>query len=621
MKSEKYEVDLSSLHYILRNKRFHNIPPYQRHYDWDVTKVEELWEDIVNMYEDQDHREDEYLLGSIVTVRNSDKTYDVVDGQQRLITLTLMFCALRESIKSYLVKANDSLKIELNHVIDEINDRVVKNEDVFIKLNNSKDESLFNAICRADTDGDFKKIRTRAGKALYKNYDELLRRAKSLCDRIDIINSNTNGIKELKEILKSITEHVRLIDITVKDENDAQQIFETLNSKGQPLTQADLIKSYLIRKSQDVRDDWNRAFAPFEKKIKDNNKKADGYIYDSLVSRNYEIDGKDVGKRELYKAVKKYVKGKDGAKLFIAELEEDMDIISKLEKPQSNSTLVHLLHGLNQVDARYFRRPIIAAIRSWGWKDDKTKFLIEILLKFFFMYRTICKMDVDKLRSMARELTRMIDKRNSDDVKITDLYKKVFEPVYKRDDLDRLNLDEFHNRFLDDFVNYEHTSSDVTKYIFISIERDLQDDQLIVPEKGFDVEHIFPQKPDKADWINYAELTLYKNNIGNLTLLPHNWNSALRNYSFNVKKTGMKINGQKIILTTKSGKAVTDGNGKPIVCSYENSKLALNQGLQKSNKWDREEIKNRQQFLKIHAKKIWDLREYNDEIRKLDSNV
>lgn len=621
MKSEKYEVDLSSLHYILRNKRFYNIPPYQRQYNWDTSKVEELWEDIVNMYEDRDHRDDEYLLGSIVTVRKNDNTEDVVDGQQRLISLTLMFCALRESVKSYFDKVGDSVKIELKYAVDEINERVHKNNNVFIKLNNSKDESLFNAICRADNSKDFKKVRTRAGKALYKNYEELRRRAKSLCDRIDIANSNSNGIKELNEILKSMTEHVRLIDITVKDENDAQQIFETLNSKGQPLTQSDLIKSYLIRKSQDVKDDWSRAFAPFEKKIKDNHKKADGYIYDSLVSRNYEADGKDVGKRELYKAVKNRVKGKDDAKAFIAELEEDMDIVSKLEKPQSDSPLTHLLHGINQVDARYFRRPIIAAIRTWGWKDDKVKCLIEVLLKFFFMYRTVCKMDVDKLRSMARELTRMINNTSSDSIKITDLYRKIFEPIYKKDEYDKLDLEEFHERFLGDFINYEHTSSDITKYIFITIERNLQDEQLVIPEKGFDVEHIFPQKPTKNEWPNYGELTPYKNNIGNLTLLPRNWNNALKNYSFEVKKTGTKLNGQKIILTNKSGKIINDRDGNPIICSYENSRLALNQDLQKSKKWDRSEIKKRQSFLETHAKKVWDLREYNEEIKNAKEKV
>lgn len=607
MKSDNYRPDLSSLHEVLSTNRRYVIPDYQRRYRWNVSKIDELWEDIVDLYKEEDHRKNEYLLGSIVTVRGSNKSPEiVVDGQQRLVSLTLMFCAIRNSLKRHLIGANNEVRNEINNLIKQINGRIFEKQNVFIKLNHPADRSLLNHICRnGDQNSDYDPLQARAGKTIHKNYDALCVHANALCKDLKISNSNPNGISVLKEIIDAMTDRVCVIDVSVEDENDAQQIFEALNSKGQQLTQSDLIKSYLIQKSPDAKKDWDDAMSPFESEIKRNPRKSDEFIYYSLLSR-YAI-GKDVGKRELYKHVKNEVKDESAANKFIAELKEDVEITHGLENPQSSLPLDHLLHGLKQVNAIYFRRPIIAAVRKWGWKDQRTKELIDCLLKFFFMYRSICKMDVGKIRSIARDVTKDIIEGGVD-LQITDVCRKPLEVVGKspKNGSTKLNLDEFHNRFLDDFNNGDYDRRGVIMYIFISIERLLQEQHFNIPAEGIDVEHVFPQKPNTSAWPNYTELKAYKNNIGNLTLLPHRWNKTLQNYSFEVKKTGVK-GDKRIILTGKDSK---DKNGEPIICSYQNSKFKINGDIQKCNKWGVDEVVKRRGRLQDHAEKIWNLREY-----------
>ena len=611
MKSDNYRPNLSSLREVLADNRRYEIPDYQRRYRWDVQKIDELWEDLIDMYKDHDHRKNEYLLGSIVTVRGSNRrTEMVVDGQQRLVSLTLMFCSIRNVLSRHMLSADYNLKNRISNLINTIDERIHEKEEVFIKLNHTADNALLKHIClfgkHDKQDEHYRKLSGRAGKAIYKNYKALSVNAAALCKNLDILNSNLKGIGELEEIIKAVIDRVCVIDITVEDENDAQQIFEALNSKGQQLTQSDLIKSYLIQKSPAAKKDWDDALLPFEAEIKRNPRKSDEYIYYSILSR--EATGKDVGKRELYRWVKSMA-GKKTPDEFIAELKEDVAITQGLEKPRSNPPLDHLLHGLKQVNAIYFRRPIIAAVRTWGWEDRRTGELIEFLLKFFFMYRSVCKMDVDKIRGIAKDLTNDII-TNGKNAQSVDLYKKplgVVGKIVKDGTSTKIDLDEFHDRFLEDFINMEYDRKGVTLYIFISIERLLQNGQFVIPAKGFDVEHVFPQKAKMDAWPNKAELKRYKNNIGNLTLLPHRWNKTLQNYSFEVKKTGIKNHNEKTILTGKDSK---DKHGEPIVCSYQNSNFEINVDIKKCTKWDTSEVMKRQELLKKHAEKIWDLREY-----------
>ena len=413
MKSDNYRPDLSSLREVLADNRRYEIPDYQRRYCWDVSKIEELWEDVIQPYKDQDHRKKEYLLGTIVTVRSNGNGNNapeiVVDGQQRLVSLTLMFCGIRNALKGHLANADTNAKGKIKNLIDSIDERVREKQDVFIKLNGAADNALLNHIClfdKQDGQEDYKKLVKRAGKAIYKNYDALCVNATALCDSLKISSSNLNGINELEAIVRSVTDRVCVIDITVEDENYAQQIFEALNSKGQHLTQSNLIKSHLIQQSGDAKKSWDDALSPFEKEIRNNPRKSDECIYYSLLSRN--ANGNDVGKRDLYKHVKNCADSKAAADEFLAQLKEDMAITRELEKPRLNPPLDHLLHGLTQVNAIYFRRPIIAAVRTWDWNDQRTVDLIEFLLKFFFMYRSVCKMDVDKIRNIARNVTKDI---------------------------------------------------------------------------------------------------------------------------------------------------------------------------------------------------------------------
>ena len=609
----KFKVTLSPLQNVLTFTRSYQVPRYQRPYTWKVGRVEELWDDLVEGYKNQGRMGEEYLLGSIVTVECGEKA-EVVDGQQRLVSLTLMFCALRDSLRVHQDQSSGEVEVAIQNLISRIECSIFDESGLLIELNNNDDQILFDAICRACETKDAKK---NASKAFLQNYNKFCRRSENLYDEINIGNHNLTGVKKLNNIIDAITHRVFVVDIVAENEDEAGQIFQALNSKSQTLTQSDLIKNYLIQQSEGIETAWNAAFTLVEKGLKGKPEKADDYVYDSMISRYCQMNNKDVGKKYLYKAVKESrVKNQEAVKKFVAELKIDIEIIHKLENPTSdNSEMSHMLYGLKQLNARYFRRSIIAAVRLWGWDDRKTHSLIDLLLKFFFMYKTVLKKDIDKIRSIARNLTKKLVNCTGE-IKITDLYEIVLEPIYKSQEKNKEDLEDFHKRFLDDFIVQQYRDNSI-KYIFISIERDLQKEFNVVPG-GYDVEHIFPQNADPTEWPNHLELKPYTNNIGNLTLLPHRWNEVLQNYSFKVKKHGIKNDGKKITIRGKYGK---DPNGKSIIICYKNSKLELNRQIHSKKEWDRNEILDRQCVLRKYAESVWDLREYDDQVRNANKNM
>lgn len=602
MTASNFFVTLSPVGVLLHQTRAYEIPGYQRPYAWTEEKIDELWDDLIGPADDRKGLNEEYLLGSMVTIKK-DGVYDVIDGQQRLVSMTLMYCAIRDALKKYDGVGDEKFKDGVRDLVRDLNTRIVYRDRKFIKLNDASADQLFSDIC---CERDVKKVTAK----LYKNYTNLYERAGKLLMDLHIEKLEYGRLEDLRDIVNAVTFRVYVNEIMTTSEVDALQVFQALNARGQKLTQSDLIKSHLFGKDDSVTKDWGSVFALFSKEIKRNDKKMDDLVYDSIMSRNWkwELDNKYVSKQKMYEAVKERVKNADDVTKFVTDLARDVEIIDKLEHPRDEYSvkLKHVLHGLNQVKAVYFKRPIIAAVRCWGLEDRTTFSIIEVLLKFFFMYRTVCRMDIDELRRLARDLTDEIE-TGGKNVKVSDVHKKLvckIEEMLGSQGDKKAGINAFHSRFAKQFTTRDYTD-DAAKYVLISISQHRQKN-FPVPAKGFDLEHVFPKKSTKEDWPDYEKLEEVKNNIGNLTLLPRPWNSKLGNYTFDVKKTGRKSNGAFI----HSGK---DANGNPRVVSYTESELTLNEYFARCTAWDSAEVLKRGQDLQKDAIKIWTLYEYPDE--------
>ena len=271
---DNYCIEAKNLKNVL-SLQFH-IPEYQRDYSWNKDNAQKLWDDVLS------NSEDGYLLGSIVVIKNGKK-YDIVDGQQRLVTLTLMFCAIRDYLHEKIANKSPSRE----SLIDGVNSRIAK-----IQLNTT-DSSIFQKICDNVGDIDHKKIRdtstqlSKSQKKIIDNYKYFYNKFDEYCtQKFDFVNKSAENIETIRKKIEEISDGIIFSFIIALKEDHAFQIFDALNTTGEKLTQANIIKNYLVKISGENKEENKKRWEKILSEISVNDH--DGFLYESLVSRNVD---------------------------------------------------------------------------------------------------------------------------------------------------------------------------------------------------------------------------------------------------------------------------------------------------------------------------------------------
>lgn len=215
-----------NIYAILNGNKQFLIPVYQRYYSWDIEQCKRLWNDIVEM---QKKNKQGHFVGSIVNIAEKAmptgvQKYMIIDGQQRMTTLTLLLIALRD----YAVSHPEDTTINSKR----IDNMLLKNEY------ESGDERY--KLLLTETDRDILVNLVEDKPIPEDTNSRLLANHKFFCDQI--------ATKELSpaEIYESIGK-LQIVNITLdRDVDDAQAIFESLNSTGKELSESDLIRNYVL---------------------------------------------------------------------------------------------------------------------------------------------------------------------------------------------------------------------------------------------------------------------------------------------------------------------------------------------------------------------------------------
>lgn len=232
-----------NLFQILTGDSNFKIPVFQRDYSWKDENWKELWNDISNGFKENN----KHYLGSIVLVNNQG-VKEILDGQQRLITLSILIKSIHWCIKELI---DSDIDVEENNIRLSKIGQLIFEEDIYnpsdvsnkIKLNDINDCVYNNYIVKDEqykVDADAK-----SNELLIKCYKFFKKVIKETC-----INKENNklDIKTLLDYFKYISENIIVVEIIVSDYANAYVIFETLNDRGLELTVTDLLKNYLFSK-------------------------------------------------------------------------------------------------------------------------------------------------------------------------------------------------------------------------------------------------------------------------------------------------------------------------------------------------------------------------------------
>src|SRR5919202_1041525 len=223
----------TSLRNLLEGGKQFQIPLCQRPYSWKKENGEALLEDLMSLYNDE--VKGAYFLGPIVTqavlgTAEGISPFIVIDGQQRLTTLTIVLAVLRNSLKKL-----DPTKAEEVQELYLIN-KYKKDDDFYKVLPTQDDRDVYKSIIQSNKIKDIKK----EGQ-IYEAYKFFDGKFKKPDPEVDIA-------LDLAKIKIIILERLVLVNITTDDSDNPYLIFESLNNKGEELTQADLVRNYIFMK-------------------------------------------------------------------------------------------------------------------------------------------------------------------------------------------------------------------------------------------------------------------------------------------------------------------------------------------------------------------------------------
>ncbi|WQU43982.1 DUF262 domain-containing protein [Helicobacter pylori] len=533
------------------------IPIYQRVYSWEKEQCKQLWDDIIKI--GGNDKMNGHFIGSILYVRVDDTHSSpllIIDGQQRLTTITLLFIALRN-------RSSDEVKRK------KMESYLINSDKKFrLILSESDKDTLLSLI-----DKNKRKPSERSLKIMenFKLFEEWIRK-------------NTD---KLETIFKGLDKLMIVWIALKKGKDDPQLIFESMNSKGIELTQADLIRNYIVMETEVEKqeDFYNQYWRAMEEDFKQS-KKED--LFNKFVRHYLTIKiGKIPNEKRVYEAFKDYQQ-KEG--IEIEDLLKDLQkycgyfcqIAFKKEADKDLNKALSFLVDLER-DVVY---PLLLELYS-DYSDgvlSKQDFIpIIYLTESYICRRAVCGIPSNGLNKFFPSFTKKIDKKQ---------YLKSVEEHFGSLTGNQKFPNDF--EFKDSFITKElygrnKTKKKKTRYFLERLEN--FDTKEPVDTQECTTEHIMPQTLD-LEWKrdlgeNFKAIhEKYLHTIGNLTLTGYN--QEYSNKSFQEKRD--MENG------------------------FKQSPLKLNQSLKDLESFGEKEIEKRANDLADWALEIWTYPKLDAEI-------
>lgn len=549
------------LHKVLSSDYEFHIPEYQRPYAWEVEQAEELFEDLWTFMEQEDKSE-EYFLGSIVLVKD-DKTNraDVVDGQQRLTTLTILLSAIRDRLQG-----NGKWGAAFDKYIMEPGDITLDLEEKPRLCLRSRDSEFFSRY-----------VQNPGGMAELASLDV----SRYQDSQLNIIQNGSYYIDRLANLEEEqvgrfgqfIIRNCILVLVSTESFKSAYRIFSVMNDRGLDLEPSDILKANIIsgigeRERTQYTERWEDAEIRLSRRG-----------FNDLIAHIRMIFRKEKYRRSVLDEFNDYVvKAVPGSKTLMDEVilpyADAFEVIRNQsfvssERAESINELFSWLHRVNNMDWVPVAMEFVRRYEGDTEALEKHLVMLERLAASMFIRGVYVTPRVERYGRVLTELeagVNLLDEGSSLDL----------TPQAQRETLERLNGNVYDYPAL------------LRMYIMLRMDSFLAATTVSYKHKTTTIEHVLPQNPSEgSQWLENwpeEEREEWTNRLGNLVLLSRQKNSEASNYEFDLKK-------QKYFQTR---------NG---VSLYACSTQVLNH-----QRWTEQEVKTRQHDLLNVFSSNWKLK-------------
>lgn len=517
---------------LLGNGMRYSVPPYQRDYSWKEEHWEDLWLDLVEVSEDENSQ---HYMGAVVLQQNDRELFTVIDGQQRLATLSIVVLAsvslLEERAFGEIEKDDNSERARL------LRDGFLGTKDpgslrYSSKLSLNRNDDTFYQ-------GTLLQLKSPHAPSRLPHSNRLLWQAfgyfrSKLAERFP---GNEEGGSLARFINEAIAQRLLFIRVQVDDDLSAYTVFETLNARGLDLTASDLLKNYLMalvarRSDTDLKhvlDQWSRITDTVGIRI------LPDFLRHHLNSRQ-----PFVRQERLFKAIKADVRTAEDVFALLDELERSAVLYQALQDPYDPywvelPVAKEQVRILNLLGVKQFKSLALSTGRKL---PNSLQDLLRFCMLISVRYTIIGDLNPSELERVYNEVAVSIERGT---LSTTDQIREALRQVAVSDE-------DFRDAFSRRTIAASGRSKKVVRYILCALERQLGHPDVKDETCAATIEHILPENLGNS-WeaiYSHDQHERFVNRLGNYTLLDPSRNRDLGNLSFADKLAGFQQSGYRM---------------------------------------------------------------------------
>lgn len=523
--SMNFNTTNSTFRQLLANGLQYRVPPFQRDYSWTSIEWDELWQDIESL--SRDDADPFHYMGYLVLQTTDSKKFDIIDGQQRISTISIMILAGLSILKDLIEQGIDAERnsrrlINLKDSYIGYTDPVTLIEKPKLQLNRHNDKYYRNYLVTLEK---LPQRNLHASEHLIRKAFEWFKNKMRV-----IVKKDESGGENFASFLDQLVDKLFFTVITVNDELNAFKVFETLNARGVRLSSTDLLKNYLF--SLAAVDEYHSAqIEHLEERWERIITVLGNDSFPEFLRIYWNSNHRLVRKIELFRTIRKEISSKTEAFELVRKIESFADSYTAL-KDSKDERWKDETKYLEQLNLYRVKQPLSMLLASYNsfFEKDRSGFLsiLRAISILSFRYNVICNLPANEQEPFYNKIA----------LKITS------DTSYKPQDviLDLKNLypsDETFKRAFSEkqFKTTDNRNKKIVKHILTNIENQYAQTSIDESSTKFNIEHILPESYEEF-WPDIdhskAENLIYR--LGNMTLLEVGKNKDIANKSYEEKK-------------------------------------------------------------------------------------
>ncbi len=526
MSTLNFNTTNSTFRQLLGNGLTYRVPPFQRDYSWSEDEWDDLWQDILGLFEEDG--EPAHYMGYLVLQSSDSKHFDIIDGQQRMTTLSVMILSGLAYLDK-LVRAgfdadkNRRRKEQLRNSYIGYLDPVSLIPRSKLKLNRHNDRFYQRYLVPLASPP--KRGISASEHLLRKAFEWFKKRFEIQC------GLNLASGEKFAAMLDSLVDKLFFTVITVTDELNAFKVFETLNSRGVRLSATDLLKNYLFSIISTA-DDHETELKALEDTWEQIITLLGSESFPEFLRIFWNSRRKLVRKSELFKTIRRHISSRQQAFELIRDLDRCASIYAALRDPQDSTWQPTERSSLQQLQMFNVRQPLAILMACTDMFADRDRTVLEKVFQAIsiisFRYNIICSLPANEQEKLYNNIAQKISNKSFQSVEdILD----ILRDLYPDDHL-------FKAAFSEKQIRTGNTRNKrIVRYILFEIEKQKYGHAFDIESAKYSVEHILPENPSEAwDYIEETkqERSVYR--LGNMTPLETTENNALENFGYELKR-------------------------------------------------------------------------------------